>query len=65
MVEALVRVGAKRWLLILVDGHHKGDAPCLDVEAVMHYSADTPMLLFYDLVSGYVPAGLGATLNAG
>lgn len=51
MVEALVRVGAKRWLLIFVDGHHKGDASCLDAEVVMRYSADTPMVLFYDLVS--------------
>ena len=65
MVEALARTGAKRWSLVFVDGDHEGDAPCLDAEVAMRYAAETAIVLFHDLVSPYVAAGLGAMRNAG
>lgn len=54
-----------RWSLIFIDADHEGDAPRLDAEAAMRHAADDAMILFHDLASPYVAAGLDALRNAG
>lgn len=57
--------GGKRWSLIFIDGDHEADGPRLDAETVMQYAEDTAMVLFHDLASPDVAAGLDALRNAG
>ena len=64
-VDALGHASGKKWSLIFVDGDHEGDAPRLDAEAAMRHAADTAMVLFHDLASPYVAAGLDAMREAG
>jgi hypothetical protein len=64
-VHALAQASGRRWSLIFVDADHDGDAPRRDAEVVQQYAADTAMVLFHDLSSPYVAAGLDALRNAG
>jgi glycosyltransferase involved in cell wall biosynthesis/predicted O-methyltransferase YrrM len=64
-IDALALSTGKRWSLIFIDGDHEGDAPRLDAEAAMRCAADTAMVLFHDLASPYVAAGLNAMREAG
>jgi glycosyltransferase involved in cell wall biosynthesis/predicted O-methyltransferase YrrM len=64
-VDALGSGSGKKWSLIFVDGDHEGDAPRLDAEAAMRHAADTAMVLFHDLASPHVAAGLDTMRNAG
>jgi hypothetical protein len=64
-VDALGSESGKKWSLILVDGDHEGDAPRLDAEAAIRHAADTAMVLFHDLASPHVAAGLDTMRNAG
>lgn len=64
-IDELSRATGKKWSLAFIDGDHEGDAPRLDAEAVMRYAADTAMVLFHDLASPSVAAGLNAMRNAG
>jgi hypothetical protein len=64
-VHALAQASGKRWSLIFIDGDHEGDAPRRDAEAARLYAADTAMMLFHDLASPHVAAGLDAMRQAG
>ena len=64
-IDELSRATGKKWSLAFIDGDHEGDAPRLDAEAVMRNAADTAMVLFHDLASPAVAAGLNAMRNAG
>jgi glycosyltransferase involved in cell wall biosynthesis/predicted O-methyltransferase YrrM len=64
-IDELSQATGTRWSLIFLDGDHEGDAPRLDAEAAMHSAADTAMVLFHDLSSPHVAAGLDAMRNAG
>ena len=64
-IDTLAQSTGKRWSLIFIDADHEGDAPRLDAEAAMRYATDTAMVLFHDLASPYVAAGLDAMRNAG
>src|SRR5271170_5630996 len=60
--EAVVRVGeaGARWSFAFVDGDHDGDAPRKDALACAPYLETTAMVVFHDLVSPHVAAGLRA-----
>ena len=64
-VHALAQASGKRWSLIFVDADHDGDAPRRDAVVAQQYAADTAMVLFHDLSSPYVAAGLDALRDAG
>jgi predicted O-methyltransferase YrrM len=53
------------WSFIFIDADHEGDAPRLDAEAAIRNAASTAMVMFHDLASPYVAAGLDAMRNAG
>jgi glycosyltransferase involved in cell wall biosynthesis/predicted O-methyltransferase YrrM len=64
-IDALAQSTGKRWSLIFIDADHEGDAPRIDAEAAIRNAADTAMVLFHDLASPYVAAGLHAMRTAG
>lgn len=64
-VDTLGSASGKKWSLIFVDGDHEGEAPRVDAEAAMRNAADTAMVLFHDLASPHVAAGLGVLRDAG
>jgi glycosyltransferase involved in cell wall biosynthesis/predicted O-methyltransferase YrrM len=64
-INELSKISNKRWSLIFIDGDHEGDAPRLDAEAAMRHADDTAMVIFHDLASPHVAAGLDAMRNAG
>jgi glycosyltransferase involved in cell wall biosynthesis/predicted O-methyltransferase YrrM len=64
-IDGLAQSTGKRWSLVFIDGDHENDAPRLDAEAAMRYATETAMVLFHDLASPYVAAGLNAMRNAG
>jgi predicted O-methyltransferase YrrM len=64
-IHALREKTGTTWSLMFIDGNHEGDGPRLDAEAAMRYAAPTAMVLFHDLASPYVAAGLHAMRHAG
>jgi len=59
--EEVKRISAgtgKRWSMAFIDGDHEGDAPRLDAETVQRYAADDALILFHDMTSPDVAAGL-------
>lgn len=64
-VDLVASVGAKCWSLIFIDGDHEGRAPRLDAEAAVRHAAETAMVLFHDLASPYVAAGLAYMQSQG
>jgi hypothetical protein len=65
--EAVVRLGRSgvRWSFAFIDGDHDGDAPKRDALAVAPFLEETAMVLFHDLVSPHVAAGLRALAAEG
>ena len=61
-VEKLGAAGA-RWSFAFIDGDHDGDAPKRDALTVEPFLEPTAMVVFHDLVSPFVAAGL-MTLGA-
>ena len=57
-VDRLARAASKRWSFVFIDGDHEGSAPLQDAQAVEHHVADTAMIMFHDLMSPSVAAGL-------
>ena len=57
-VEEVAKRSAKHWSLAFIDGDHEGPAPRLDAEAVARHAATNALVLFHDLVSPDVAAGL-------
>jgi hypothetical protein len=64
-VDQLAQQEQKQWSLIFIDGDHEGDAPKRDAQAVMRRAAPDAMVLFHDLASPFVAAGLHELRNAG
>ena len=65
--EAVVRLGeaGARWSFAFIDGDHDGEAPRNDALACAPYLETTAMVLFHDLVSPHVAAGLRALAARG
>ena len=57
-VEKVAAASAKRWSFVFIDGDHEGDAPRKDAEVVSRFAAANALVLFHDLASPSVAAGL-------
>ena len=64
-IEELAGSQARRWSMFFIDGDHEGAAPRLDAETAIAHAEDTALVLFHDLASPYVAAGLDAFRKAG
>ncbi|MCI0540366.1 MAG: class I SAM-dependent methyltransferase, partial [Verrucomicrobiales bacterium] len=53
------------WGLIFIDGDHEGNAPSIDAANACLFAADDAMILFHDLSSPSVAAGLGLLRERG
>jgi Methyltransferase domain len=64
---AVLRLGeaGARWSFAFIDGDHDGDAPTRDALACEPYLETTAMVVFHDLVSPHVSAGLRALAAKG
>jgi predicted O-methyltransferase YrrM len=64
---AVVRLGESgaRWSFAFIDGDHDGEAPTRDALACVPYLESTAMVVFHDLVSPHVSAGLRALATKG
>ncbi len=64
---AIVRLGeaGARWSFAFIDGDHDGEAPRNDALACASYLETTAMVVFHDLVSPHVAAGLRALEGRG
>jgi hypothetical protein len=64
---AVVRLGeaGTRWAFAFIDGDHDGEAPTRDALACAPYLETTAMVVFHDLVSPHVAAGLRALAREG
>lgn len=65
--EAVARLGrcGARWSFAFIDGDHDGEAPTRDALACAPYLETTAMVVFHDLVSPHVAAGLRALAAEG
>jgi hypothetical protein len=64
---AVVRLGESgvRWSFAFIDGDHDGEAPTRDALSLAPYLERTAMVVFHDLVSPHVAAGLRALAAKG
>ena len=64
---AVIRLGESgaRWSFAFIDGDHDGEAPTHDALACAPYLETTAMVVFHDLVSPHVAAGLRALAAKG
>ena len=64
---AVARLGeaGARWSFAFIDGDHDGDAPSRDALSLAPYLETTAMVMFHDLVSPHVSAGLRALADRG
>ncbi len=53
------------WSFAFIDGNHDGDAPALDAKAVLPHMADDAVVVFHDMTSPHVAAGLKVFEDAG
>jgi predicted O-methyltransferase YrrM len=65
IIPAIRAVASPPWSFVFIDGDHEGDAPRLDAEAVLPWLHETAVVVFHDLVSPYVAAGLDVFRNQG
>jgi hypothetical protein len=63
----VVRLGERgwRWSFAFIDGDHDGDAPKNDALTTIRFLEPTAMILFHDLASPFVAAGLRALKGEG
>jgi len=64
VVQAAERRG-EPWSFIFIDGDHEAPGPFLDAVGVAPYAADDAMIVFHDLASPHVAAGLDALRDLG
>jgi len=57
-VERLADREGRRWSLAFIDGDHEGEAPRRDAEVCAHFLTPDALVLFHDLLSPHVAAGL-------
>ena len=65
IVPAVWAVKPEPWSFAFIDGHHEGDAPRDDARAVLPLLADDALVMFHDLISPHVAAGLAVFADAG
>jgi hypothetical protein len=65
VVAAVRTVQAAPWSFAFIDGHHEGEAPANDARAVLALMGDDALVMFHDLVSPHVAAGLAVFAEAG
>ena len=65
VVPAVRAVRAEPWSFAFIDGYHEGDAPRDDARAVIALMADDALVMFHDLISPHVAAGLALFADAG
>lgn len=53
------------WSFAFIDGNHDGEAPANDARAVLPHMADNAVVVFHDMTSPYVAAGLEVFREAG
>ncbi len=65
--EAIFQLGESgvRWSFAFIDGDHDGEAPTRDALSLAPYLEATAMVVFHDLVSPHVAAGLRALAAKG
>jgi len=65
IVPAVRAVRPEPWSFVFIDGYHEGRAPLDDAEAVSGLCAPDACVMFHDLVSPHVAAGLGHFIREG
>jgi hypothetical protein len=65
IVPAVRATRPEPWSFAFIDGYHEGRAPLDDAEAVIGLMADDAAVMFHDLVSPHVAAGLARFQRAG
>lgn len=65
LAEAYEANGCKPWSMAFIDGNHDGDAPAADARAVLPMLAEDAAVMFHDLTSPHVEAGLRVFRDAG
>lgn len=65
VVPAVRAVKPAAWSFAFIDGYHEGDAPADDARAVLPQLADDALVVFHDLISPHVAAGLAVFADAG
>jgi hypothetical protein len=65
IVKPIAETSDERFSFVFIDGNHDGEAPALDARAVAPLCADAAVVMFHDLVSPHVKAGLDAMREAG
>lgn len=53
------------WRFAFIDGYHEGEAPANDARAVLPLLGEEALVMFHDLVSPHVAAGLAVFADAG
>ena len=56
---------SESWSFVFIDGDHDGDAPMKDAKAVLPFMAEDACVVFHDLTSPHVAAGLEVFQKAG
>ena len=64
-VDRVRRSADDPWSFAFIDGNHDGDAPRDDARAVLPHMATDAMVVFHDLTSPHVEAGLNVFREAG
>ena len=57
-IPRLAEENGEPWSFIFIDGNHDGPAPVEDAKGVLPYCADDAVIVFHDLISPDVTAGL-------
>lgn len=65
IISAIASLKKQPWSFVFIDGNHDGDAPADDAKAVINYMADDSLVVFHDLISPHVTAGLEVFHDAG
>ena len=65
VVPAVRAFRPEPWSFAFIDGHHEGDAPRDDARAALPLMADDALVMFHDLISPHVAAGLAVFADAG
>jgi predicted O-methyltransferase YrrM len=65
ILPAVHAAGESDYQFVFIDGYHEGEAPRLDAEMVESFCASTACVMFHDLTSPFVAAGLDALAQAG
>jgi predicted O-methyltransferase YrrM len=66
--DCLARLAAEEdepWSFVFIDGNHDGEAPAADARAVLPYLTKDAVVVFHDLTSPDVAAGLAVMAEAG